>query len=365
MDAQPIHSLHIIGSKELGGAESFFIRLVTSLSNAGHPVDVICRPNSGVFNALKESKVNLHPVSMRSVFCPFSKRQIQQLIKTIKPEVVQTYMGRATRLTRIPKGLESKLIARIGGYYKLEGYQHADCWVGNTKQLRQYLIDCKLPASCCHYIPNFVGRQRQLPPQVAKPAAIAELSADDLVVLGLGRQVPKKGFDSLINAFAKLPETINDRALKLVLLGDGWGRQPLVELVANLKLEERILMPGWQTNVWPWFERAELFVCPSRHEPLGNVILEAWAAGKAVISTANDGANELIEDGKTGLIVSLDNTEEELKESLLALLQNAEKRQQLARAGQQQIEEEFCEHSVREQYLDLYRSCINKSPKTP
>ncbi|MBD1391355.1 glycosyltransferase [Neiella sp. HB171785] len=360
MEARPVHSLHIIGSKKLGGAESFFIRLVTSLTNAGHPVDVICRPNSGVFNALKDTPVTVHPVSLRSVFCPFSRHQIQQIIKTIKPDVVQTYMGRATRLTRIPKGSSCKLIARLGGYYKLNGYQHADCWVANTQQIRQYLIDHRLPPSRCHYIPNFVGQQQRTGEKVAPPEAMQQLAANDLVILGLGRQVPKKGFDSLINAFASLPETINGKTLKLVLLGDGKGRQALVDQVANLGLEQRLLMPGWQTNIWPWFQRAELFVCPSRHEPLGNVILEAWAAGKAVISTANDGANELIEHDKTGLIVSLDNTAHELQQALLELLQDPDKRQQLATAGYQQIEHEFSESSVREQYLQLYRACIDQ-----
>lgn len=356
MDAPKIHSLHIIGSQKLGGAESFFIRLVTSLSQAGHPVDVVCRPDSGVFHALKDSQVTVHTVAMRNLLDIFSRWKLRRIIATVQPDVVQTYMGRATRLTRIPQGVACKLIARLGGYYKLNGYRHADSLVGNTQQIHQYLLDQKFSPDKCHYIPNFVGQQAKV---TTASNVSSKFANDDLIVLGLGRQVEKKGFDWLIDAFAKLPSEINGRPVKLVMLGDGRERDALTAQVQRLNLQQRVLMPGWQTNVWPWFNRADLFTCPSRHEPLGNVILEAWAAGKAVVSTANDGACELIEPNTTGVIVDMDDAVNGLAEAMLTLLSNDQQRESLAQAGLQQVAQQFSEESVRDQYLQLYRAHLS------
>jgi glycosyltransferase involved in cell wall biosynthesis len=105
-------------------------------------------------------------------------------------------------------------------------------------------------------------------------------------VLGIGRLVPQKGFDLLIDAFAQIAGTHPE--LDLLLAGDG---------PARADLERR-------ARAFALHAGAKAFVLPSRHEPQGIVVIEAMAAGTPVIATRVGGVPETVRDGENGLLVS-------------------------------------------------------------
>ena len=76
-------------------------------------------------------------------------------------------------------------------------------------------------------------------------------------------------------------------------------------LAARLGIADRVRFLGWREDVPRLLARADLLVCPSLHEPLGNVVIEAWSAGLPVVATASDGPAGLIEDGVSGILVPL------------------------------------------------------------
>ena len=106
-------------------------------------------------------------------------------------------------------------------------------------------------------------------------------AAEPGLILGVGRFEPQKRFDLLLRAFA----LTSDRRSRLVLLGDGADRPALTRLAAELGIADRLEMPGFVTDVAPWFARADLFVLSSVYEGLPAVVLEAMAANCPVIST--------------------------------------------------------------------------------
>ena len=81
-----------------------------------------------------------HCLPMRIVGDPISRLEVSRLIGRRRPHIVQTYTGRATRLTRLSRQNESVHVARLGGYYKVGGYRHAHAWIGNTKGICDYLV---------------------------------------------------------------------------------------------------------------------------------------------------------------------------------------------------------------------------------
>jgi glycosyltransferase involved in cell wall biosynthesis/2-polyprenyl-3-methyl-5-hydroxy-6-metoxy-1,4-benzoquinol methylase len=123
----------------------------------------------------------------------------------------------------------------------------------------------------------------------------------DFHILTVGRLSPQKDHATLIKAFALLPEGLNS---KLVILGEGPLRAELEALVKQLKLEGRILLPGFMMDPYPWFLSADLFVLSSLWEGFGNVIVEAFECGLPVVSTnCPSGPAEILNDGQFGKLV--------------------------------------------------------------
>jgi len=350
-----VSSIHVLGSRQLGGADRFFIRLVEALARAGHPTLAVTRPGSPVAQALDPAVEQVH-LPLAAKWDLYSRWRLTQLIHARRPDVVQTYMGRATRLTRLPRGSGTVHIARLGGYYKLKGYyEHAHAWVGNTHGICRYLIEQGMPAERVFYIGNFIPVPRAV--DAAEVAALRhrlDLPAQARVVFALGRLIDKKGFDDLLQGFARVPPELDGRPVVLVIAGDGPARERLHTLGRQLGLESRLRWAGWQNDPTPYYALADWFVCPSRHEPLGNVILEAWQHRLPVLSTRNEGALELIEDGGNALLAPL-NDGAALGDALAAALAlPAAERERLAAAGYHTVQREHNEAAVVNAYLYLY-----------
>lgn len=352
-----VSSIHVLGSHQLGGADRFFIRLVEALHRGGHPTLAVLRKDSPVVQALSPKVEQFH-LPLASKWDLFSRWRLSRLIRERRPEVVQTYMGRATRLTHLPRGSSALHVARLGGYYKIDGYyRHAHAWVGNTRDICDYLRREGLPPEHVFHIGNFVPTPREVgADELGALRCRFGLGESDFVVFALGRLVAKKGFDDLLRAFSRMPGTTGTgRPLKLVIAGDGVERERLSSLAVSLGIADRVCWAGWQNDTAPFYALGEVFVCPSRHEPLGNVILEAWAHRRPVLSTSNEGARELVHDGQDALLTPLADPEALAAGLLKMVSMDDDLRQRLADAGHATVQREHHEQAVVAAYLDLYK----------
>jgi len=100
---------------------------------------------------------------------------------------------------------------------------------------------------------------------------------------------------------------------------------------------------------------ADFLVCPSRHEPLGNVVIEAWAAGLPVIAARSAGPEALLRDGETGLLVPIDDVTG-LAAAMERLIDDGGMRTRLAAAGRAAYAAEFAEDRVVALYRDFLAS---------
>ena len=125
-------------------------------------------------------------------------------------------------------------------------------------------------------------------------------SSESNFILGAGRFAKVKGFDRLMRAFHRvhLPE------LRLVILGEGRERPELERLASELEIVDKVHLPGWATDIDPWFQAAECFVLSSYAEGFPNVLLEAMANCCPVISfDCPYGPREIIRDEHNGLLI--------------------------------------------------------------
>ena len=353
-------SLHILGSRQFGGADQFYVRLIRAMHQAGQPVTAVNRPGSPVAKALIEEGIEQVHLPLANQWDLWSVWKIRQLVARRQPCVVQTYMGRATRLTRLPKSSSAVHIARLGGFYKIDGYyRHAHAWIGNTNAICDYLVREGIPAERVFHIGNFVPDASVVGgDEVAALRAQHAIPEDAWVLFALGRLILKKGFDFLLQALARLPQTLAGRPILLLIAGDGPELSSLRALSRELGQEARVRWLGWQNPPDAFYALADAFVCPSRHEPLGNVILEAWNYHVPVVSTRNDGARELIEEGRTGLLCDSEDTAD-LAGQLQSLLTASDAdRRALGEAGHAYLSRHFSREAILDAYLSLYRQLL-------
>jgi len=135
----------MVGSKRLGGAERWFCRFSAVLAEQGIPAELTVRAGSELERV--DLPLPLHRLPFWTVWDPISQKAVSRLIRRIKPDIVQTYMGRATHMTWLESGACPVHIARLGEYYRLHPYRHAHAWIGNTKGLCDWMVQQGLPAN--------------------------------------------------------------------------------------------------------------------------------------------------------------------------------------------------------------------------
>ena len=153
------------------------------------------------------------------------------------------------------------------------------------------------------------------------------VSKDELLLLALGRKTEAKGFDIMLDRFAKLVER-QPKAF-LAILGDGPLASDLDHQVEKLGLKNNIVMPGRAGNVSTWFSRADVFLMTSRWEGMPMVLLEAMGHGVVpVVTDFKDGPRDVIRPDIDGIILPQDD-EEMWIEKMDQLLSDPGKREKL------------------------------------
>jgi glycosyltransferase involved in cell wall biosynthesis len=340
---EQIKVAQVLAGAAKGGAENFYTRIVCELAKEDLLSQcAFTRPHSIRESLFSSAKVPVKSFRFGSALHWLDRYKYRQSLVAFKPDIVLTYMNRATSAT--PKG-DYKLVARLGHYYDVKYYTHCDYWIGITKGICDYLVEQDLPASRVVHIPNFVDETP------AKPISRHSFDTpkDVPILFALGRLHVHKGFDVLLKALAKA----NTNAV-LWLAGEGPEKQSLQTLVEDLGLVERVKFLGWRTDVNDLMSTADLFVCPSRHEGLGSIIIEAWFNRCPMIATASQGPAELITDKQNGLVTPVDDVDA-LAEAIESLLNDSDYAKQLAQQGYAEYEQKYSRDVIIEQYKDFFK----------
>jgi len=152
-------------------------------------------------------------------------------------------------------------------------------------------------------------------------------------VLGMGRLEHQKGFDLLIDAFARLAPGFPDWGL--AILGEGSLRPKLQSQIDSRGLADRVLLPGAVPSAMAAMKQADLFVLSSRYEGFGLTLAEAMACGLAVIAAdCPSGPGEIVRHGHDGLLVPSENPAA-LARAMAALMSDEPQRRRLGAAARQ------------------------------
>ncbi len=177
------------------------------------------------------------------------------------------------------------------------------------------------------------------------------------VVTLIGRISPWKGQDVFIRAAVEVLKKFPDCRFQIVgsaLFGEDALAAQLKELVATLGIADRVAFLGFRKNVPEIIAASDLLVHASTvPEPFGQVIIQAMAEGKPVVATRGGGVLEIVEEGKTGLLVPMKDVDAMAK-AICEILANPARAAAMGRAGQQRFEEKFTIEKTVEEMRGVY-----------
>lgn len=340
---------HVMAGAAEGGAELFFERLCVASHQEGAAILPVIRRNPA--RAARLRKAGLHPVELG--FGPpldlLTRPRLRRALATFAPDLVVGWMNRANQ--HMPDGPWLR-VGRLGGYYDPRYYRGCDHLVGNTQGIVRWLREQGWAEERTHYLPNFVDDFADTQP--ASRAALG-LPASGKLLLGLGRLHTDKGFDIAIRALALLPEAV------LAIAGSGPELAALRSLANRENVADRVHFLGWRDDPGALLKAADLFVCSSRIEPLGNMVIEAWSASCALVALAADGPRELVADGRTGFVTPLEDAVS-LAEAIATLLRDGPRARAFAAAGRKEFERAFARAPVLAAWRDGLK-LLASSPK--
>lgn len=325
-----------------GGAEAFFERLAIALHEVGLAQRLAIRRDERRSALLREAGLDLVELPFGGPLDLYTTFRLKRDIAGFAPDVVLSWMSRATAKT--PAG-DYVLAARLGGYYDLKYFRHADHLIGNTPGIVDYIVAQGWPAARTHYLPNFV----EAAPGRRLPRGGFETPEEAPVVLALGRLHANKAFDVLIRALAGLDGVF------LWIAGSGPEEAALKALADSDGVAARVRFLGWRDDTADLLASADLLVCPSRHEPLGNVVIEGWAHGLPVVAADSDGPRHLVREGDTGLLVPREDAAA-LAAAIARVVADKGLAAALAAAGRAEYAARFSKEIVVARYLEFFRA---------
>jgi glycosyltransferase involved in cell wall biosynthesis len=210
------------------------------------------------------------------------------------------------------------------------GYARADLVVTSSRGVADDLIRAfGVDAARIRVVHNPVDLAK-LAAKAAEPLDhVHAVLWDRPVLVAAGRLAEAKNYPLMIDAMALLRRRM---AARLFILGAGELEATLRRHVADRRLDDAVVLCGFQSNPWKYMARADLFVLTSRYEGFGNVLVEALACGAPVVATTSDGTREIVRSGIDGLLVDR-HEPESVANALEELLRSDDRRRGMAAAG--------------------------------
>lgn len=336
MDTLKPHLAVFISLSGAGGVERMVMNLVREFSRYPINLDLLTlKAHSEHFVDIPESVRILPLKAKHSLTCiPELKRYLQQQ----QPDamlVAKDRAGRAALTARKLAGVDTRIAIRLGTNLStaMSNKSALSKWLRLQPIRRKYpLADAIIAvsegvANDTHTISGYPLEKisvirnpvlnQNLQAQAMQEPPHAWLEDKTPVIMGAGRLTEQKDFHTLINAFAQLEKQQNAR---LIILGDGKLRPELEAQITELKLQHKILLPGFQSNLYAWLARADLFVLSSRWEGSPNVLTEALALGIPSVATrCPSGPDEVLQNGKIGPLVEVGDSNSLAKAMLTTL----------------------------------------------
>lgn len=377
---EPIKVLKFLTKFAVGGTERQFVNVTKGLDRSRFDVRVGCLSREGEF--LKDINALNVPVSeykINSLYSPQMLRGQWRLARDLRKDGVRLLhaYGFYPNVFSVPAariaGCISIASVRDTGVFsskvrlKTLSQKTACRWahrvIANSSAVRDWLLNLGIAEDHIQIIPNGI----HVPNKVTQPQEFPirrefGINPRSPLVAVVCRLIAGKGVEYFLRAAAGVADRF-PQARFLVVGGSDFDlkyRQTLEELAATLDVNGRVIFTGERHDVTALLREIDLFVLPSLSEGSSNALLEAMAAGIPVVATNVGGNPEIVQDGRTGVLVPARDPVA-LSQAIIRVLECPELARQLGRAGYERAAKHFSIESAVRCTEDLYTSLLDRT----
>jgi glycosyltransferase involved in cell wall biosynthesis len=338
-----------------GGVHTVTEHLARGLQARGHEVALLCRPRSPLEERMR-GIVRCEPVLNGMDLSPPALWRCGRVLRRLRPDVVVTLTKKDVRLSApAARALGILVVVRHANDQPVRGGAFGRLLYGavpalhvtNAEATRRTILASApwIPPERVAVVPNGVD---QAAFEAAVPADLG-LPPGAVAVAFVGSFEPRKGLPDLAAAWPAVADSVP--AAHLVLVGKGSQDALLRERLADA---HRVSFLGHRADVHRVMRAIDVLVLPSHAEGAPNVVLEAMAAGKAVVATAVSGTPELVEDGRTGLLVP-PRQPAALSRALIRVAGDALLRERMGREGSARARREYPLARMLDRFEEILR----------
>jgi glycosyltransferase involved in cell wall biosynthesis len=368
-----IRILETIRQGQIGGGESHLLDLVENLDKQVFDPVVLSFTDGPMVDRLKSMGIPTHIIHTTKPF-DFSKwGRVKKLIEAEKVDLVHAHGTRAhSNVSWAARKLNLPVV------YTVHGWSFHDNQKFPLKNLRvmgeKYLtskasVNISVSQSVhetgkkyfSNYqsvvIPNGINQQKFNPSRALKDIhSELGIPTTSLLIVFLARFTEQKQPLTMIKSFCKAAAENNQ--LRLLMVGDGELKKEADALVAASGMSDKIFMQSFRQDVPDILAAADIYVLPSLWEGLPLGLLEAMAMGKAVIASKADGTKEVIQHNINGIMVNVENLQEEVTAAIKQLAADTSLRKRLGEQARATITATFSAGRMTREVEEIYRKLI-------
>jgi glycosyltransferase involved in cell wall biosynthesis len=382
-DERKLRVCFVIPKLEIGGAEFEVLCLAKHLDKSRFDLSLLCL-SPGLDEMELEAKTHLETFAVagfRSRYLPFSLARMVRWLARGHYDVIHCHMPMADVIGRIAGWVAGipVIVTTEHGKFLGKPWYHVllERALNPITDMRICVSEDILairhkregtPLSKLVRIPNAVETERFRGPHRNRAAVMAEFGWEPLdpLVVSVGRLEPEKNYALLIEAMERVISRF-PRA-KCLIVGGGSCREELRARVESSGLASHVTLPGPRSDIPDLLSAADVFALSSLKEGLPVALLEAMAAGRAVVVTSVGGMPEAITNGDNGFVVPADSAER-LAGAIGSLLDDKGLRVKFGEAARAKAERDFSidqvAHRIAALYTDLYRVKAGKTRGRP
>ena len=354
---------------EWRGGQNQALLLLRGLRERGHEAELLTADASALGERARAAAIPVHS-SSRGLFRLPAAQKIRGILRRGKFDIVHaneahavTAVWLALKRSREASGVPFVISRRVGyplgkGRIAQARYRAARQIVANSKWVAEQAAASGAPREKITVVyegaeipPRFSTDQRE------RARSRWGISASVNLLGCVGVLLPDKGQEWLIRALSNVKKEFPQS--KLLLAGDGPRRGELEALAEELNLKEDVIFAGFVSDVENVYAALDVFLVPFSFEALNNSLLAAMAYEIPSIAFNKGALGEIIEDGKSGLLVSGPD-EKEISESALRILRDKNFATGLGRAGRERVEKNFSAATMVAGMIQVYEECLRK-----